>query len=106
MDILKQARAQRARLRQLRRHRVRVAGQPEIELAEVRGGDMSLPPVSQHYVAVRFLMPSTRFQMLIVGPADADPELMSERAARTIFKHYATELAREIQAGLLEAGPK
>ena len=104
MDKL--TRARRARLRQLRRHRGRVAGQPEIELAEVRGGDMSLPPGSQHYVAVRCLMPSTHFQMLIVGPADADPELMSERAARTIFKHYETELACEIQAGLLEAGPK
>jgi hypothetical protein len=123
MPRSKITRAQRARLRQLADRLERItqadfdyfAGFPTTGTGFASpgslrsswpGGDMSLPPGSQRYVAVRFLMPSTRSRMLIVGPADAGPELTSERAARRIFEHCETELARNIQAGLLKAGPK
>jgi hypothetical protein len=86
------------------RYRVRVASQLEIEMAELLGLDMSLPPGSQHYVTVRFLTPSIRSRMMLVGPAD--PELMSERAARTIIETYESKFSCGIPAGLLESGRK
>jgi hypothetical protein len=85
-----------------RRHRVRVASQVEIELAELIGGEMSPPPGSQHYVAVRFLTPSIRLPLVVLGPVDADPELYDEESARQIFEINEDQEAREVQAALLE----
>jgi hypothetical protein len=71
---------------------------------ELIGVDMRLPPGGQRYVAVRLLTPSIRFRMMVVGPADADPELYEEERARRIFEINENQQVREVQAGLLGWG--
>jgi hypothetical protein len=86
----------------LRRHRVRVASQAEIEQPRLLGEDVSLPTGKQHFVAIRYLTPDMRLRLLVVGPQDADTDL-SESEARRIFELNETEAVRQVQAAMLEA---
>ena len=73
-----------------RNHRLRLAGQAEIEmLAEVHGpGEVRLPPGTRLYVVVRQIEEGARIRYFIPNDADLDTDI-PEGQARWLFEHFA-----------------
>jgi hypothetical protein len=69
-----------------RKYRLRVAGPAEIELAELLGEDMTLPPGKQHYMVVYRMDTDVCLRAPVTGPANANPKLFREELARAIFE--------------------
>jgi hypothetical protein len=69
-----------------RKYRLRVAEPAEIELAELLGEDMTLPPSKQHYMVVYRMNTDVCLRTPVTGPANADQKLLHEELARAIFE--------------------
>lgn len=85
-----------------RRHRVRIAGQAEIEQdLALTGSKRVMPPGKRLFMAVKYIAPGVRLRLLVVGPRDADTDLNEERA-RLVYEVVNNDKCREIEAQLRE----
>ena len=82
-----------------RQHRVRLAGQAEVEQHDIVDDGPPLQDGYRLYVAVRNVAPGARLRQFLVAPEGRETDL-SEATARVIFEKAAAPWIREIEADM------